>query len=176
MYKYLIILISISIVLFSCNDDKAKAKLKADIKTEEQKLFSKEGIYKWDSKKADKLIDLYTSYSTKFPKDSTAPEFLFRSAELCVGSQRYKDAIAKYDLIIATYPDYKKTPVCMFLAGFNYENNMYDLKNAKKYYETFIAKYPNDPLVNDVKISLQNLGKSPEEIIKEFEKKNAVTQ
>jgi TolA-binding protein len=59
----------------------------------------------------------------------------------------------------------------MFLKAFVYEDQLHDLNKAKKYYEEFLEKYPDSDFADDARISLQNLGKSPEELIKEFEEK-----
>lgn len=56
------------------------------------------------------------------------------------------------------------------MIGFVYENDLNDLENAKQTYEAFLQKYPNDPdFADDAQMALKNLGKSPEELIKEFE-------
>ncbi len=57
----------------------------------------------------------------------------------------------------------------MFLKGYVYENDLRDLETAKKIYEEFLVKYPDDEFADDAEISIKNLGKSPEELIKEFE-------
>jgi TolA-binding protein len=57
------------------------------------------------------------------------------------------------------------------MIGFVQENDLNQLDKAKATYESFLAKYPNDPdFTDDAQNALKLLGKSPEEIIKEFEK------
>jgi hypothetical protein len=53
----------------------------------------------------------------------------------------------------------------LFLKGFALENEFYRTEDARKTYESFLTKYPQDSLADDVKMLLQNLGKRPEEII-----------
>ena len=50
-----------------------------------------------------------------------------------------------------------------------YENNLGDLNAAKSIYEQFLEKYPDDEFADDAAVSIKNLGKTPEELIKEFE-------
>ena len=58
------------------------------------------------------------------------------------------------------------------MMGFVYENDLNDLVKAKATYEAFLQKYPNDPdFADDAKTALTMLGRSPEDIIKEFEQK-----
>jgi hypothetical protein len=45
-------------------------------------------------------------------------------------------------------------------------------EDASRYYRLFLKKYPNHPLAKDAKISLDNIGKTPEDLVKEFELKN----
>ena len=45
------------------------------------------------------------------------------------------------------------------------------MEQAKKSYEEFIAAFPNHELAKSANYSLQNLGKSPEDIINSFENK-----
>ena len=62
----------------------------------------------------------------------------------------------------------------MFLQAFVYENHVGDLSNAREKYIEFIQKYPEKDFADDAEICLQNLGKTPEELIREFEEKQRV--
>lgn len=121
--------------------------------------------------KAQMLADAYIEYSEKFPDDSMSAEYLFKAADISMNITNAKQAISLYDEILAKYPDFRKAPQCVFLKAFVYENNLNDLVNAEKYYMEFLEKYPNDDFADDAQISLDNLGKSPEELIREFEEK-----
>ena len=60
----------------------------------------------------------------------------------------------------------------MFLQGFIYETQLNDTSKARVIYEQVIQKYPNTQFAIDSKASIDNLGKTPEQLIKEFEAKN----
>ena len=60
--------------------------------------------------------------------------------------------------------------------GFTYANLLKDFENAKYNYQRFIDKYPNHALVHDTKILIENLGKSPEELIKSFQEKENINK
>ena len=77
-----------------------------------------------------------------------------------------------YDEILDDYPDFEKAPTVLFLKAFVYDDQLQDYTNAKKYYELFLEKYPNNEFTDDAEISLKNLGKTPEELIEEFQKNN----
>ncbi len=82
-----------------------------------------------------------------------------------------QEAINLYQRIINDYPEFRKAPECLFLKGYIYENYLNELDQAKVIYTEFIIKYPNNDFADDAQISIDNLGKSPEELIKEFEEK-----
>lgn len=176
MYKYIIGIIVASSLVWSCQTGSSKVKMQAQIKKEEQGLYTSTGQYVYDPKKASQLINLYKNYATSFPKDSLAPDYLFKSAEMLVASKKYTEANKVYEQIILEYPSYKKTPVSLFMEGFNYENNLYDLAKARVCYEKFIQLYPTHKLREAAEISLSHLGKSADDIVKEFEAKQSATK
>ena len=69
-----------------------------------------------------------------------------------------------------------KAPECLFLKAFVFENQLNNLKDAEILYKEFIASYPNHPLTDDAVASLEYLGKSPEELVRMFQEKNAEGQ
>ncbi len=126
--------------------------------------------------RATQLVDAYIEYAGSFPDDSLAPEYLFRGADISMNMYESGRAIDLYDKILSSYPNFRKAPQCIFLKAFVYENNLNDLVNAKRYYLEFLEKYPDDDFADDAQISLENLGKTPEELIKEFEEKMKETE
>ncbi len=61
----------------------------------------------------------------------------------------------------------------MYLKAYVYENYLGDLEHAKMIYIEFLEKYPDNEFADDAEISIQNLGKSPEELIRQFEEQQA---
>jgi outer membrane protein assembly factor BamD (BamD/ComL family) len=155
--------------LYSCNNTKKETEINK-IKNMESKLYSDSTKSIMTSATNDLILE-YAKFSNTFPDDSLSPEYLFRAGELSRAVNMSRQAILYYDKITYTYPKYRKVAVCFFLEGFVYENQMNDLINAKKFYKLFITKYPTHPLVKDAKILIENLGKSPEELIQNFEEK-----
>jgi len=146
----------------------------ATIQNAEDTLFSsKEGFI--DKTKALELVNLYVNYTDNYPDDSMAVEYLFKGAEFCLNLGEGQRAIALYDRVILEYPDFRKVPECFFLKGYVYENYLGDLENAKAIYIDFIKKYPDNEFADDAAISIQNLGKSPEELIKQFEEQQSIS-
>lgn len=125
---------------------------------------------------ADELIQAYISYAESHKDSPEAPDYLYSAADLSLNINKSKESLDLYNRIIYEYPDYAKTPECLFLVGYIYENYFQNYGKAKEIYEDFLNKYPNHDFADDAAISIQNMGKSPEELIRSFEEKNKVQQ
>jgi outer membrane protein assembly factor BamD (BamD/ComL family) len=154
------------IVAVSCTSQKDEAHQK--ISQLEDSLFSDENKM-IDRAKAKELIDVYVQFANDNPDDPATPDYLFRAGDMAMNMNMPYRAIEVFDRIMNNYPDFEKAPQCLFLKGYIYENDLKDLNAAKKIYEEFLQKYPDDEFADDAEISIKNLGKSPEELIKEFE-------
>ncbi|MEN0006956.1 MAG: tetratricopeptide repeat protein, partial [Bacteroidota bacterium] len=78
---------------------------------------------------------------------------------------------AIYDQIYENYPDYEKAPQSLFLKAFTQDNDLKRPDEARKLYEEFLERYPEDDFADDTQFLLENLGKDDEEIIKSFQEK-----
>jgi len=115
------------------------------------------------------LVDTYSVFTSKFSGEPETANYLFKTAEVLRSLRKFNEAVGVYSKISKDFPDYEKAPHSLFLEGFSYENDLNDLDKAKVRYQDFIEKYPKHELADDVQFSLDNLGKSPEDIIKGFE-------
>lgn len=134
----------------------------------EDALFSEENK-SVDRVKALELVDMYIAYADKYPEDSMAVENLFKGAEFYLTLGEGQKSIDLYDRVMTEYPDFRKIPECLFLKGYVYENYLGELEDARMIYTLFLQKYPDNEFADDARISIENLGKSPEELIKQFE-------
>ncbi len=166
--KLLSVLALISIYFAACSPSKEKYETK--INDLEKNLFSEKNII-INKINAEELINAYIEFAEKFPGDSNSAKYLFNAADISMNILESDKAISIYNKIINDYPNFKKAPECLFLKGFVYENNLNDLKKAKTIYLEFIEKYPDNDFADDAKISIENLGKTPEQLILEFEQK-----
>ena len=175
MFKTAITIIISSILLISCVNNESKKEVKntvsiSDINTLEAELFNTVNATP-DMTKARQLAELYIEYAELYPNDTNSPEFLFKASDISMNVQSPRLTISLFDKILNTYPNYKNVPTIMFLKGFVYEDQLNDYDNARKCYLDFLDKFPNSDFADDAVVSLKNLGKSPEELIKEFEMK-----
>lgn len=154
-------------MLLSCEDKMSVEK----IDVLESKVFAEGASPSKDD--VIQLVDAYMIFARQNPDDMLSPDFIFRALDITVGlnTENPQKAIDIADVLIEKYPDFEMTPMSMFIKGFVYENMIGDLKNAELTYRGFIEKYPDNPMVEDVKSTLENLGLSPEELIRKFEGK-----
>lgn len=164
--KKILSVVLVTVLLIACTSQQANQE--AQIQEQEDSLFSDENKMV-DKQRANDLIASYLEYSNSFPESTKSPEFLFKAGDMAMNLNMPQKAIEVFNRIINEYPDYEKAPQCLFLKGYVYENNMNNLREAKRIYEEFLLKYPNDEFADDAEVSIRNLGKSPEELIKEFE-------
>ena len=168
-----ILIAVIALLLFSCENDTTKEEPK-EIPIEEQivelenELFGDQNA-KMDKRKALDMVNLYVDFANKYPDDPKSPDYLFKAADISMNLNRPSKTIHIYDVIMYRYPDYSKTPTALFLKAFVFEDQMQNYKEAKLNYELFIEKYPDSEFADDALMSLKNLGKTPEELIREFE-------
>jgi len=104
-------------------------------------------------------------------------DILLKAAGLAKTIGQPQKALELYSKIANGMPQHKKAPTALFMIGFVQENDLNDLGKAKATYESFLQKYPNDPdFTDDAQNALKQLGKSPDELVKEFEKQGMQEQ
>lgn len=164
-----IVLLISGLLLNSCGN--SSKKLSQKIQKLETSLFKSNTAFP-DKTKMNELLGLYSEFVKEYPKDTLAPEYLYKSANLCMNNSKNEEAVSNLDQLIKDYPGYSKLPEAYFLKAFIYDNNIKNIEKAKDAYVTFLQKFPKHDLANDAAISLGNLGKTPEQIIMEFDLKN----
>ena len=180
--RYLPLLLLCFSILSACSDQAAKGnsqkeenlnpiKLQEEIKSLEAQLKSQDGK-KMDRSKVSELIEKSQLFAKSFPKHEAAPALLFRAADVARGTGNPTLGIQLWGTLMQNYPDYERAPDALFLTGFTYENNLNKKEEAKKYYNKFLNDHPNHALFNQVKQTLDQIDKSPEELVKEFQRKN----
>ncbi len=165
--KYYIVTLVLAAVFAACeSSDSGKEKLLSDITYLEQEIGAEA---RPSPEKLDTLMMKMESFAEAFPKDSLAASFLASAAEIARLHGKFDKALEHYDQILKKYADTKQAPRAMFMKAFTLDNDLKRSDEAKPLFEEFLAKYPNDEFADDAKFLLNNLGKTEEEIIKQFE-------
>ena len=125
-----------------------------------------------DKNKADAFIEIAETYATLLEKSNPDKkvDLLLMAGALAKTIGNPNKAVQLYYNVGEKMPAHPKAPTALFMQAFIYENDLQDLEKAKAAYELFLKRYPNDPdYADDAQTALQLLGKSPEEIIRQFE-------
>jgi outer membrane protein assembly factor BamD (BamD/ComL family) len=156
--------------LVACQDPKEK--LAESIKANEKVLFS-DTLRALNDSVALKTLDMYGSFADRYPEDSNASEYLFKSADLALGIQRASMALESLRILIERYPQSDKASSALFMQAFIHETVLKDNEKAKELFLEFIEKYPKHPLFLSAKASYEQLlsGMSDEDLIRMFESK-----
>ena len=137
----------------------------------EKTLFNEEaGIL--SQQQAEDMIAAYMDYAEAYPADTISAEYLFRASDVSMNTGNYALSLNLLSRIQTDFPSYGKVSQCLFLQGFIWENYIGNAEKAREIYERFLEQYPEDDFADDVTLSLKNLGKTPEELIKMFEQEN----
>lgn len=100
-------------------------------------------------------------------------DLLLRAAGVAKSIGNSAKALQLYSAVTEKTPQHPKAPMALFMEGFILENDQGDTATARVKYQDFLKRYPHDPdFADDAHNALKYLGKSPEEMIKEFEKMN----
>ncbi len=190
MVKQAICFVSLCVVLFSCNtspkeqtekgvanDSLAKSgsgecdKLYGQAKASDVILMR---AFTIDKEVATKAINDFNTYASHCKNDSLSPVFYVKAGQAAQAIGNFSQAQAMFNKCINEYPQFKNRGAALFLLAQLYDDSkmLNNEEEAKKLYEQIVKEYPTTPYATDSKSALQNLGKSDEQLIQEFLKKN----
>jgi TolA-binding protein len=106
--------------------------------------------------------------------DTLAVEVLYRLATIyqnkLIGSLSGEESLEKaaqlFRSIYEKYPKNEKAPMSLFLAGFIQANDLKHFKEATETYQLFLEKFPHHELAISASEELDNMGLTPDEILK----------
>lgn len=185
----LVIVSAVSIFLFSCFNSSEK-----DISVEQPTIEKDTIIDTFEERAAEvekysailfsdslntndevalKLLNAYEEYIHYHSFETISMEYQFRAGELAKALNKPHVAIKHFNGLLERAPNHERAPLALFYKAMVIGDILLEHENAKRYYQEFIDKYPTHPLVESAKESIKLQGKSLEEIVEEFEKKNA---
>ncbi|MFL5763080.1 MAG: tetratricopeptide repeat protein [Bacteroidia bacterium] len=180
MNRSLLVIAAFALLASCGNDDKTQEKI--EMKKADQKEALHNSILRIEGEmhRTDQLnnvlagqaVKAYDDYASMYPDDSLAPDYLFKAAEITTATKQYPQSAGYYEKIISDFPKYRLLQECYFMEATVYDQYLNQDDKARKIYEKFLSIYPDSHYAADVKAAISNLGKSDEELIKEFEKKN----
>lgn len=133
----------------------------------ETEMKSKEMAFA-DTVLTTKAVSSYLDFVTMHPSDSLSPVYLFKAGNISAQKGDVRKATEIFEKLVSEYPEHKDAPMALFLQGFIHETMSSDFKAAKVSYERFLKMFPKHERASDVRFSLDNLGKSPEELLNQM--------
>ena len=163
MKKYLFLALT-GLVLISCS------------KTTDQEYFDQANKFLKENK-INEAITSFESLVNDHPESDFAPKALVQLASIyqnqsdkTVKPEESFNRAQKYFMqVFEKYPESEEAPKSLFMAGYILANDLQKYDDATKSYKLFIEKYPVHPLAASAKQELDNMGLSPEEILKRTE-------
>ncbi|HBB93007.1 MAG: hypothetical protein A2X22_11300 [Bacteroidetes bacterium GWF2_49_14] len=173
MKNFLILVFVMSaLILTGCGRNAEKKKLIEKIAAGEARIFGDTITVSPDLNTGMEMIQAYTDFANTYPDDTASAEYLFKGAEIAMNMKMSGMAIEYYKRIVDSWPGYSKVGYCIFLQAFILENDLKQYDQATKAYEDFLNRFPDHVLAKDARMSIQNMGKPIEELIREWETQN----
>ena len=161
--KKIIVLLLIAGFFVGCNSNDPAKRIE---KLEKQVLATDKAI---DPVVASDLVSAYCDFADANPDDTMTPEYLFKAVDVSMNLNEPQRTIYIIDKLVKEYPDYPRTQAALFIKAFIFETRYNNLDMAKKIYEQYLAMYPDGEFAESCRASIENLGLTPEELVKKFE-------
>jgi TolA-binding protein len=127
--------------------------------------------------KEDKVPEAVMAFEEliyEHPESEMAPEALSQLATLYQNKQvksisereSLEKAIALFKKLHDEYPKSIYAPSGLFMAGFINANELNNYQEATALYKQFLQEYPDNELASSAQAELDNMGLSPDEILK----------
>ena len=163
MKKYFVLLVFVALTI-SCSKTTDQ-----DYLTQAEKSLKENNV--------DQAIKSIESLLNEYPASSLAPKALVQLASIYqnrlvknINIKQSSDRAQKYYFqVYEKYPDSKNAPQSLFLSGFILSNDLQNYDEATSRYKLFLKKYPSHSLALSAQEELDNMGLSPEEILKRTE-------
>jgi outer membrane protein assembly factor BamD (BamD/ComL family) len=127
-----------------------------------------------DPKVGSSAIKAFTDFSFYCANDSLAPMFLLKAGQIAEAINNLPQAQLSFEKVIKDFPKYRNRGAAMFLLAHMYDEPalLNDEDKAKQLYIEIINSYPGSDWSNNARAAMDLLGKTDEQIVREFEKKN----
>jgi tetratricopeptide (TPR) repeat protein len=127
----------------------------------------------FDVKAANNLLAAYEEYIKHDSFESESKNVQFKAGELAKSLSKPHVAIGHFNDLLERAPKHEKAGLALFYKAMIIGDMLHEDDLAKRTYQEFIDNYPTHPFVESAKASIGLQGKSLDDIVKEFEKKNS---
>jgi TolA-binding protein len=124
--------------------------------------------------KVPEAVLLFEEIINEYPDSDKTPEILSRLAAVYQNkmlknlsdTESLEKAVSLFSKIYDDYPGSSYAPTGLFMSGFVLANELNYYDKATETYNLFLEKYPTHELATSAKEEIENMGLSPEEILK----------
>lgn len=127
-----------------------------------KRIESAKANQNWDS-----TLQVSQRILAEFPEGRFGGWARFAAAESYRFKNQPREALDNYKLFVEQHPDMQPSSLALFLVGYIYGNNLQMNDSAKFYLEKFLTRYPDSELAPSVRLELESLGKSPQEVLEQ---------
>lgn len=108
-------------------------------------------------------------YVQRYPEQQRTPDYHLSIAHMYHHRlHQPTTAVRYYRRFYQKYPNDPRAPMALFMTAFIYDDLLQQDEKAGNYYRTFLERYPDHEMAESVRLSLEHLGKSDQELIEEF--------
>lgn len=165
--KSVVLLFTAAVLLIGCSKKSGEDYLKSA--DENMKL-----------NKVPEAIADYENFVKENPQNEKAPDALSKIASIYQSKmiknisdrESMEKAASYYKKVFDGYPNSIQAPTSLFMSGFILANELKKYHSAEVTYNLFLQKYPSHELANSAREELNNLGLSPDEILKKKKSPN----
>ena len=121
-------------------------------------------------------VTAYQNLVKEYPQSPKAPEAIFQLATLyqnkmvkednLTDTQSLEKAVELFRSIYDKYPQSDIAAKALFMSGFIQSNELKQFPEATSTFNLFLQKFPNNDLASSAKEELNNMGLTPEQILK----------
>lgn len=162
--KKIFALIILSIAIISCSKTSDQ-----DYYDQSEKLI--------EENKITEAVQSLESLLKEYPETKLAPKALTQLATLyqnqmvpnIIQKKSFNKSLELFKKVYEQFPKSEEAPKALFMSGFILANELMKYDEATTSYNLFLEKYPSHPLAVSAKEELDNMGLTPEEILKRTE-------
>lgn len=125
-----------------------------------------------DETKVNDLITHIDAFVSENKDAAKTPVYLELKAKYLTALGKNKASLAVYKKIYEQYPKYENHSDALFMMAFINENNLNDKAQAEMSYQKYLNEFPEGDFAKDAQFSLDNMNKTPEELMEMFKKMN----
>lgn len=145
-------------------------------KTSDQDYFDQGSKYLKENK-INEALKSFETLLAEYPNSKIAPKTLVQIAAMYQNNlikevkmlESFNKAQEYFMQVYEKYPDSEEAPNSLFMSGYILANNLMKFDDATARFKLFLEKYPSHQLAFSAKQELDNMGLSPEEILKKTE-------